>query len=157
MFKEVCKNIILLLIVPIAFLQYSCKRDCEYTPVSNAGVRFYTISNNKPVVKSIDSIFVYPIGLEDSVLYRWTKNVSSIRLPLNPFEDHTFFVIKLNDNTDTLQVFYKRQLYFVSEECGFSMNFVLNSVHSTANKIDSVLLIQPKVQTINEEHIRIYF
>jgi hypothetical protein len=150
------------IISPLAFLLllafFSCKRTCDFVPVSNAGVRFYTISSTKQEVpKSFDSIFVYPLNLEDSILYNWARNLNSVRLPLSPFEDFSDFVFTLNDITDTVQILYKRQLYFVSEECGFSVNFSLDSILFTTNQLDSVIIIQPKVQAINEEHIRFYF
>ena len=138
-------------------LHSSCKRECDYVPVSVLGVRFYTITNNNEVPKSIDSLYAYSVGLEDSVLYDWNRNVNAIRLPLSPHMDNSSFVIMLNEFTDTVQLFYQRQLYFVSEECGFSMNFIIDSIYSTYHKIDSISIIQPSVQAINEEHIRIFF
>jgi hypothetical protein len=138
-------------------LYSSCKRECDYVPVSVLSVRFYTIANNNEVTTSIDSLLAYPVGIEDSILYDWSKNVNAIRLPLAPHWDHSSFVLRLNEFTDTVQLFYQRQLYFVSEECGFSMNFKIDSIFSTYNKIDSVSIIQPSVQVINEEHLRIFF
>lgn len=158
MIQKHAKHIItsLAFLLLLAFL--SCKRNCDFVPVSNAGVRFYTISNTQQEIsKTFDSIFVYPESLEDSILYDWARNVNSVRLPLSPIEDFSNFVFTFNDVTDRVQIFYKRQLYFVSEECGFSVNFTLDSILFTTNQIDSVIIIQPKVQAINEEHIRFYF
>jgi hypothetical protein len=152
------KHILPLIAFLLLLASLSCKRNCDFVPVSSAGVRFYTISGTRQeVTKNFDSIYVYPLNLEDSILYDWARNVNSIRLPLSPFEDFSSFVFKLNDVTDTLQIYYKRQLYFVSEECGFSVNFYLDSILFTPNQIDSAIIIQPIVQAINEEHIRLYF
>ena len=151
------KHKILYLAFLLLFAVVSCRRDCEFVPVSNAGVGFYTISNNQEVTKSFDSIYVYPVNMEGSVMYNWSKNVNSVRLPLSPHEDFSGFIFILNDIRDTVQFFYKRQLYFVSEECGFSVNFSIDSLIFTTNQIDSVIITQPKVQAINEEHFRFYF
>ena len=158
MILKLAKHILFLIAFLLLLASLSCKRSCDFVPVSNAGVRFFTISGTQQeLTKSFDSIFIYPENLEDSILYDWARNVNSIRLPLSPFEDFSNFVFTLNDVTDTLQIYYKRQLYFVSEECGFSVNFSLDSILFTLNQIDSAIIIQPKVQAINEEHIRLYF
>ncbi len=140
-----------------AVLTISCQRECGPILVSNAVVRFITEDNNGTLAKSIDSLYVFPVGLEDSVLYSWARNINSIRLPLSPISDSTAFVMKFNDITEIVKFYYKRQLYFISEECGFSVNYLIDSVKYTNSKIVSVVIINPKVQATHEEHIRFYF
>ena len=135
----------------------ACQKECDYLPVSRAGLGFYTISNTQAVKKNADSLLIYPLNLPDSIIYSWAKNINFVRLPLSPSGDQTSFVIRLNEFTDTLVVQYTRQLYYVSEECGFSMNFLIQAISSTIHGVDSVTILQPNVQSVNEEHFRIYF
>jgi hypothetical protein len=150
-----CLNISILFLSVI--LMFACQKECDHLPVSRAGLGFYTISNDQAVKKNVDSLLIHPVDLPDSIIYAWVKNINFVRLPLSPSVDQTSFVIRLNEFTDTLMVQYTRQLYYVSEECGFSVNYFIKSLSSTIHGFDSVTIVQPNVQSVNEEHIRIYF
>ncbi len=148
---------VILILFMFAAIIISCKKDCDFVPVSATIVKFYRIVNNNEVQRSIDSIYLYPMVLPDSILYNWTRNVNTIRLPLSPMTDSTDFVVHFNETVDTIRVFYQRQLYFVSDECGFSMSFKLDSLKHSYNRIDSIKIKQPNILPVNEEHIRLYF
>lgn len=149
------KTIFIFLMIAVTVM--SCKKDCEFVPVSASIVKFYQVVNNNEVLRSVDSIYIYPLVLPDSILYNWNRNVNTIRLPLSPIADRTDFVLYFNETVDTIEIFYKRQLYFVSEECGFSMSYILDSLKHTNNRIDSIKIKLPNVLPLNEEHIRLYF
>jgi hypothetical protein len=56
---------------------------------------------------------------------------------------------------DTLTFFYQKQLKFISNACGYTDFFSLDSVHSTHNSIDSIIILNrsvtndPKVKQLN--------
>ena len=60
--------------------------------------------------------------------------------------------------TDTLQFNYKRQLYYISPACGFIYNYELGEIQYTKNYIDTILIVNPLVNTSNEEkNVQILF
>ena len=52
------------------------------------------------------------------IIFYGDTTVSSIPLPLNPKAEETFYTILGTDGGNSLQFGYKRQVQFVSEECG---------------------------------------
>ncbi len=59
---------------------------------------------------------------------------------------------------DTLTIGYDSHLYFISNDCGFTYNYKITSVHITNHHIDSSAVITPEVTTEgSKQHIRLYF
>jgi|GEM_PF-667062 len=59
---------------------------------------------------------------------------------------------------DTLTVKYDSYLYFISNDCGFTYNYKITSVHITNHYLDSSAVITPEVTTEgSKQHIRLYF
>ena len=60
-------------------------------------------------------------------------------------------------NYDTLTFFYQRNLKFLSNACGFTYFYTLDSVHTSHHIIDSVHLLNPSVTNdVNTKHLQIY-
>lgn len=99
---------------------------------------------------------VVGIGRTDSV-YNFGRNISVISLPLSPFSDSCSFVLSRDSlYQDTLTFNYKRELQLVSQDCGFITTYTIAKVRSTKNGIDSLALINDKVNTSNDLHLKIY-
>lgn len=58
---------------------------------------------------------------------------------------------------DTITVSYSSQPRFVSEECGAMYFYEIKTLQHTCHLIDSVVLVQPEVNNIDRETMRIYF
>ena len=59
---------------------------------------------------------------------------------------------------DTLSFFYQSQLHFLSNACGYTYFYTLQSLSSTHHNIDSVILENNSITTnVNVEHIKVYF
>lgn len=58
---------------------------------------------------------------------------------------------------DTITVSYSSQPRFVSEECGAMYFYEIKSLQHTYHLIDSVVVVQPEVNNIDRETLRIYF
>ncbi len=61
------------------------------------------------------------------------------------------------DLTDTLCIYYTRELNYISPACGFMYNYVLKNFTFTRNGIDEVLITNPYVSTLDEENIQILY
>ena len=63
----------------------------------------------------------------------------------------------LHRNFDTLTFFYQRKLQFISNACGYSYFYNLDSVHTTKKIIDSVHITNANVtNNVNTKHLQIY-
>lgn len=99
------------------------------------------------------------------------SNVSTIKIPLQMAQDATAFqLIKngadndaTNDVIDELNFNYIRENIFVSRACGYKTIFNLTNTNSSlvildgTDWIDHVEIVQPKIETENETHIKVYF
>lgn len=58
---------------------------------------------------------------------------------------------------DTLQFYYQRKLQFLSNACGYTYFYALDSVHTSHNHVDSVLITNPSVTNdVNTKQLKIY-
>lgn len=90
------------------------------------------------------------------------STASSFNLSLSSVSDSsvwTFSTDSLTKNTidDTLVFYHRRNLHFISNACGYTYYFDLDSVHSTKNNIDSLRIMNPEVtNNVNTNHLQIY-
>ncbi|WP_430816702.1 DUF6452 family protein [Carboxylicivirga sp. RSCT41] len=90
-----------------------------------------------------------------------SADVTSMYMPTDLHRDTTTFVLRektvASDLQDTLVFIYERQLNYVSGDCGFSYDLELDTVISTFNVIDSVVISYSSV-LYNEtlENVKIY-
>lgn len=127
-----------------------------YTAILNSSTGNYTLST-----LSIDSLTVNGVdslgNIMDSVLYNNSKNLSSIKLPLNKFSNESKFIIRFNDSIqDTLTVFHTNYDQYLSFECGIIRNHLIDTVLITNHFVDSVKIEEHNVSTIDAEHLQIF-
>jgi hypothetical protein len=112
-----------------------------------------------------------PDSFPDSSVYKQYKNVS-IKLPLAPSANSCGFVLFFdsipeiiihkdtfyfyNSFTDTIFFQYTGKPKLLSPDCGFIMEFKIENVSHTHHGIDSIFLIQPNINTSNEENLKIF-
>jgi hypothetical protein len=125
----------------------------ETTAFINAG--FYTTGTGKPL--KLDSITVYGIGKDTDKLYFRSTNVTSIKLPLDASATTCGFVMKINNDTDTLRLIYSSFPFLISKECGFTFFYTLDSCSWSGSVIDTINIRNKKVTIYNEENIRIFY
>ena len=85
---------------------------------------------------------------------------SSFTISLSPdttFCQWRFTTDTLNTKFDTLSFFYKRNLQFLSNACGYAFFYTLDSVQTTHLIIDSLHIINTSVtNNVNTKHLQIY-
>ena len=68
-----------------------------------------------------------------------------------------FTTDSLKNPFDTLNFYYKRQLTFLSNACGYTTFYYLDSFHATHHIIDSAFIITNSVtNNVNPTHFKIY-
>ncbi len=90
-----------------------------------------------------------------------SARVSKMYMPTNIERDSTVFILRekaiASDLKDTLLFIYKRDLNYVSGDCGFSYNLELDTVIHTINFIDSVVISYSSVlYNENIENVKIF-
>lgn len=126
----------------------------------------------------IDSVFVdttitvYRDTLFKSpILYSFNQDVNVqvigspylnyMGLPLNPDEKSIRYAL-VYDTTrslaDTLTYFYQTSVHFISNDCGFTHFYRIDSIQTTKHLIDSVTINERKVgDNAADRHIHLYY
>ncbi len=98
-----------------------------------------------------------------------SANPSLLYIRLSPLADSCRWYIQPDSaqpsRRDTITFFYQRQLHFISNACGYSYYFNIDSLHFTRrsiadqyHSIDSITITTPFVNgDANKTHLRIYF
>jgi len=129
----------------------SCLEETE----SAAKAGFYETGSGNII--TIDTITVYGLGMDASLLYNKATSRNNILLPLNPATETSSFILTSDGKTDTITIEYASFPHLVSKECGYSMFNSIISCISTKNIIDTVLVKNSEVNTSYHENIRIFF
>lgn len=120
---------------------------------------FYTSTIN-PDIYRITGMKVWGEGVPgDSVLSTGSSAISELYLPFNLEEDKTTYVFEYPEEggSDTITFKYTRQPFFVSSECGAVVNFNIENITHTTQKIDSVTCPDGHITSVAVENIHIYF
>jgi hypothetical protein len=154
-------------ILTLLFSLQSCTHEdyCALPVNSTANIGFYTMNVDK--VEKISFNEFRARGFQnDSIINTDTTGISDISLPLSNLADSCTFIftytlvldtITTLYSEDTLHFYFSRELTYLSPACGFMYNYYLNEIQHTHNLIDSVLIINPYVSTLDEENIKILF
>jgi hypothetical protein len=137
----------------------SCRSQSERT----LNIGFYTAHHSKSSIveadTTLDSVYVFAIGHEDSVFYQ-NSSLTGISLPLSQFSDSGVYILKhKNTNnelvTDTIKTIYQRIRIFASYKCGYYTNFAIDSF-SISLKYDSLIISQSNVTYEGKTNFKIY-
>ncbi len=124
---------------------------------------FYAATGDTDKDTTLTGIYIW--GLENDSLFHDSASVHEMYLTANLNYDSTQFIIReeklVGDNVigenDTLQFLYKRDLQYVSGDCGMAFNLILDTVIYTTNIIDSVRISYANVNYgENIENVKIY-
>ncbi len=61
------------------------------------------------------------------------------------------FMVRINGISDTMVVWYESYPHLISRECGITFYHTLDSVVATKNLVDTVIISNSKISTVNEE------
>ena len=159
-------NTCLLLIFFVLFgISCTSNEECTEDRIAKMGVSFYTqaldASTKKYSVQavSLDTLSVRGLKangtLVDSILYK-AINIHNAYLPLNKFESSSKFVLSFKTGKDTIEVLHTNSDYYLSLECGCMKVHAIDTVLTTTNIVDSVKIINHKVNATNAEHVQIF-
>lgn len=139
----------------IASLTSCTPGSCFEKTDSLLDVSFYVSATRK--AQAPDSLTVFGMGFDTNRIYSASKAIKVASLPLNSATDNSQFIVRINNLTDTLSVFYSSYPHLISKECGYTYYHDLDSVFYSRNAIDSIWINKRTVTNENEESIRIYY
>src|SRR5690606_13610136 len=62
------------------------------------------------------------------------------------------------EECDTINIMYSSHLFFISNDCGYTYNYNIESVSITNHYIDSIAISNKEITTEgNKKHIRLFF
>ena len=154
-YRKTQGKIFVFLVLFSVCLSCDINRPCDEQVLFPANTGFYYITDVEVKDTILEDITVFGIGREDSLLYE-QDTTNAINFRLSPFVDTTGIVIVYGPLYDTLTFYYSRELRMVSPECGFAILFDIEKLSNTSNFIDSVSLIDPKLEGIETEHLQIF-
>ena len=136
----------------------SCSDDgCIDNQSSIPLARFYSAETKS-------SIEVYGVGATgDSLLTTAGVETGETYLPFKSSQKNTAFCFHYTDfgatnvYNDTIWFEYESYPYFASEECGAMYRYKITSVRHTNIIIDSVEIIDPVINNVDAERIKIFF
>lgn len=159
-FKIIWPFIIIITII----ITSSCDRGSLCLSGQNAiQAGLYSPSSENDKDTTLTGIYLWGIN-NDSVLID-SARVNKLFMPTDLNSDSSAFIIReeklIGENiiyeNDTLLFIYTRDLNYISGDCGFSYNLVLDTVIHTNNLIDSVIISNPSVSyNENLENVKIY-
>ncbi|MEG0949536.1 MAG: DUF6452 family protein [Bacteroidales bacterium] len=127
----------------------------------------YTVASLVPVAGTSPvppkSVSVYGIGQkEDSVMIQNSTSFKSLALLLNPDTTCTkmlfeFPVSETDTLRDTLSFYYKNQVYFLTIDCGCTVQNYLDSVLHTNHLIKNLEIVNPEVKNEKTQNITLYY
>lgn len=155
-------NIISILLISIVLVSCTASEECREDKDVYMKMGFYTKTLNTKTALyvntalAIDSLWVNGLGV-DSFLFENSKKINSINVPLKKLSTQTDFIVRFNQKTDTISVFYQNNdRYFISLECGCVIAHSIDEVTSTKHFIDSISVINRDITPTDAEHIQIY-
>ena len=133
---------------------------CDEDSESELLAKFKTVKEGLTSDSTVAALSLYGIreGMADSLLYS-LKSTSGFVVPLNPHLPYSSFVLKIDEQTDTLTVYHHQELYLISYTCGFANMFTIERLEHNMGMIvnDSILIEMVDAEyESDEEHIWLY-
>lgn len=135
---------------------FSCAPEACFEETSSfVKASFYFNETGK--YQAPDTLTLYGIGNEESNIYYRNRNVQPALFPLDAETLACSFVIIINGIADTIRFTYTSYPQMISKECGYTFSHILDSYTSTKHIIDTVIIRNRSITTVNEENIRIFY
>lgn len=102
---------------------------------------------------------MFTIDMPQNIISYGGKNASVLGVPLEPQIPSLRYVLQFDTavaSYDTISYFYKTKNYFISNACGYTNSFYIDSIHITKNTLDSIGIINHKIESGNDIQVLLY-
>ncbi|MFV0376865.1 MAG: DUF6452 family protein [Mangrovibacterium sp.] len=128
----------------------SCKEVYDRPPQSQAQIYLYDAT---PTALSAR---VTVQGYQNDSVWIEDEDLTYFNLPLDQNNTEAIYILLLDSVADTLIINYNSKLVYESMESGFFTEHYIQSLRSTAHKIDSIALIDTLVISTWHENIQLF-
>ncbi|MCK5171683.1 MAG: hypothetical protein KAQ75_17520 [Bacteroidales bacterium] len=155
---KIVKYISISLVLAVFFM--SCSDDsCRQETESFLKTEITVVDASLIALKFLDSLSIYSPDWTDSIHYLDEGTDNNLYFILSPNSDSTeiIFTSKSHPLNDTILFFHQSEIIFLSPECGFVINYKIDSLVSTSYNIDSLTLLKSNITSNGNGHLQIYF
>lgn len=149
-------------IIPILIyitISYSCTDDVCVSETETYLSLEFNITDEVLIGESfLDSLSIYSPEWTDSIHY-WEdgeNNIISFMLSPNDVSTTVILTSKQEADKDTVIIFHQNELFFLSPQCGFTLNYKIDTFSVTDNLIDSTYLVKDEITNFENGLIKIY-
>lgn len=121
--------------------------------------RYIDTSGKTDVVRDTVLPKLTIFALDKDSIYRQQAGYRSASLPMTPLADSSRFYIRAGDafKGDTITFRYSRVPHFISAGCGFVTYYNIDTIFTTYNQVDSLVINSKQVTTDNATTISLFF
>jgi hypothetical protein len=159
---------LLVVVVAALLLLHSCtkeERDPCLQPRSTV-LRAHAYRHADTGKAVMDTLLPNPLlipltGQSTQYVFGGVKRISTFTLSLSNIADSSVWIIRPDSAfllEDTFTIYYQRQLRFLSNSCGYTNYYNLDSIHFTRHALDSARINHADVTTdANVEHLKLFY
>jgi len=132
--------------------------DCSLT--GRPSPRFSFVDKGTPKDTAFDTLTVVALNTiqGDSVILNKLTGASYAALPLSYVNTKTAMIFEYSNGLrDTLWITHTNIEHFLSMDCGITMYHQIDKVEHTKIQIDSIVIINSRVDINEKENIRVYY
>jgi len=103
---------------------------------------------------------MFSLDMPQNIISYGGRNSTMIGIPFEPNIPSMRYVIQFDTTTavyDTITYYYKTSNHFISNACGFTNYFHIDSIHITKNILDSSVLQKKDIVSGNDIQVLLYF
>ena len=148
-------HFIILIFLLLQLLFSGCNNDSICLSNQHALRAYFMSMEDKTRVQVLNTT-IFGLGMENDSIYK-EEDVANMFLPMAFSGDTTTFVIMVQTLADTIHFVNTKKMNFISRECGFTLDFVIDTVYFSNRFIDSVAIINPNIRyNENVDNVEIY-
>ncbi len=164
-------SLLLLILAGSLFISCSQERQPCLTPkIASLNLRYVHFTADSAIASNITADTALPKAIFTAITDSGNRSVIYIApsayftISLSPAADSCKWAfiadsasLKTGASFDTMSFFYKRKLQFLSNACGYTDFYSIDSVHTTQHHVDSVIITNTSVTNdVNTKHLKIY-
>lgn len=103
---------------------------------------------------------MFSLDMPANIISYGSRNNSVIGVPFEPTRSHMRYVLQYDTAVatyDTLEYFYTSKDHFISNACGYTSVFRIDSIHFTKNLLDSIAILKREIVSGNDRQVLFYF
>ena len=149
------KKIIGFLFLMIVIIS-SCEKDdfCTQNPVTPKLILAFYNTDSRNDLKTIEQLYVWAEGKEDSLLVNVSQD--SIFIPLNVNSNQTVYNLSKDNVVEQFTIDYTPENRYVSRSCGYKIIFNDLTFSTTNNWITDFTAIETSLENQDSAHVQIF-